>query len=111
MKAFWRYFALVGIGWGILMPVFLFFQQYNDGEIHRLERLWWNIEPSSKPYLAASSNALISVPKSDLERNGAEAQSLVDLRQIRSNQYAIGVAVSSVSIIILSVYIFRCSKI
>jgi hypothetical protein len=110
MKAFWRCVALIGIGWGILMPTFLFIQQNNDRELYRLEKLEGDIRPLSKPYIGASSNAVISVSKWFLERNGAEARSLIGLRQVRSNQYAIAVAVSSVGIIVLSLYIFRTTK-
>jgi hypothetical protein len=110
MNIFWRLFALVGIGWGILVPVFLFWQESNDSEFKRLQKLERDMSFESKPYNAAASSDKVSVTKYSLERNSAEIGSLVGLHHRRFAEYAIAVSVSSASIIVLSVYIFRFSK-
>jgi hypothetical protein len=105
-----RCLALVGIGWGLLLPGFLFCQQFNDAESKRLHQLEWDIMPLSKPYLAADSDALISVPKFALEKNKAELRNLADIRDRRINEYAVAITVSSVCIILLSMCVFRSCK-
>lgn len=110
MKAFWRYLALAGIGWGILMPAFLFMQESTNSELVQLQKLERDMSFSSKPYNAAASNDPVTVTKYSLERNRAEIGSLVGLHERRFTEFAIAIAVSSVSIIVLSVYILKSSK-
>ena len=109
-KAFGRAFALLAIGWAIMMPACLFRQGFNDSESKRLEQLARDIQPESQPYNAAASNALISVPKYRLEEEKAEVHKLADLQHRRFNEFAAAVSVSSASIIAFSVYTFRRCK-
>jgi hypothetical protein len=110
MKSFWRYVALACIGWGILTPAFLFMPGSTDSELANLQQLERYMDYESKPYNAAGINDMVSVTKYSLERNSAEIGRLVALHDRRSTEFAIAVWVSSVSIIVLAVYIFRFSK-
>jgi hypothetical protein len=110
MKGYWRIIALAGMGWCILMPIFLFWQESNDSELRRLQKLAGDMSFSDKPYNAAGSNDSVSVTKYSLERNRGEIGSLVDLHRQRFTEFMIAVLVSSATIMALSFHIFRYSK-
>jgi len=110
-KAAWRCLALVGIGWAVLVPLFLFLREYNDSELKRLQTLERRMDyADNKPYMAIPIDEDVRVPKYRLERNRAEMRSLVNLRERHFDEFATDVAVSSIGILVLSVYVFRSCK-
>jgi len=110
-KTAWRCLALIGIGWAVLVPQFLFLREYNDSEFKRLEMLERDMDyADSKYYMAIPIDGDVRISKYRLERNSAEMRSLMNLRERRFDEFATAVAVSSIGIIVLSVYVFRSAK-
>ena len=110
-KTVWRCLALVGIGWAVLVPLFLFLREYNDSELKRFQTLEREMNyADSKSYMAIPIDGDVRVLKSRLERNSAEIRSLVNLRALRFDEFATVVAVSSIGIIALSFYVLRSAK-
>lgn len=112
LKPFWRCVALVGLGWAILMPLFLFLREYNDGsELKQLQKLQRDMNyADNKYYMAIHMNEDVRVVKYRLERNHEEMRRLVKLREQRFKEFAATLVVSSISIVVLSMYVFLVAR-
>ena len=88
--------------------MFLFWQELNDSQLKRLHRMERDLDYSAPIY--HTTNEYVRVTNFSLDRNSAEIHNLANMADRRFHEFAIAVVVSSVGIIVLSVYIFRSCK-
>jgi hypothetical protein len=104
MKTFGRWLALMGVGWAVVMPVFLYWRVPYDGGSEKfdgLEReIWSHIYPGSHGH----------VTRGDLENQIMEIRIISEKEHWEAERFAFAITISSVGLVILSGFVLRTSR-
>ena len=108
MKAFYKVLAIFGISWAVLIHPFLFIRDVRDEQY----RIVSNMAGVSQDLFvkAHATNGVFVVPENDGAAYAARTQQLLASEDQRLMIFSVVTWVSSALILILSVYILRCSN-